>query len=989
MMPARRMLLQALVPAGLWLAMGCGVALVCGSGLAWSQSLPADLPPEVLAKLGQQLGGTQGGAQSVVQPQSSPLDLPYGDGSAGDDQGQGGYGQSGYGQSGYGQNGYGQQGAGPSGYGQNGYGPSGYGQNGYGPNRSGQNGANGSGQPGVSGLPPLALSPLEVDYTHRAGRPLLQYGYDLFRGFRPSTGQILAGAVSDDYRLGVGDTVVVTLRGQVSKSLSVKVDRDGQVVLPDLAPIPAAGRRFGDWRSDLAARVAAAYVNTEVFVSLGAVRQVSVAVLVTLGGFGTVLDALSLAGGINKTGTLRHIQIVHADGTRDTLDLYAVMGTSGGAAGTLSLRDGDRIEVGAIGQTIAIAGAVVRPGIYELPGFGTARRAISGGSLLALGGGPLRPQGNRFLRLSLGSDGIDRASEAGLARLALAGGDILMVTPRADTVVGQVYLDGHVRQAGVRSRLTAATVADLVGSLDNLAEAPYLPLAILDTTDAATRARRFVPVDLGRALAGQTPIPLRDNDVLIVLGADDVRYLASTDVQAVLSGDAGASRKTTPPRTPADGLVNTRTQTTTGASGEAVAGTREATADAATGSCRGLQTLAAVLATGDSRRFANGVEIAANGAQIGSNGAIGGTTRGIPNDLACPVIYDRYPTLLPFVIEYAASLSGAVREPGIYPLAAGTDLASVIAAAGGLSHDADLGAVEITHYAHAADGAGDSRQALNLTQAQLAQIILQPGDAIRVNALATNRETGPVTLAGEFLRPGIYDIRRGEKLSEVIARAGGLTRDAYPYGAVFTRVEVQKLQRDATERSVRELESSLFTSFQHVGNSQQSGGAAQGAAPLLQQVVADMRSTQPLGRIVIEADPTVLEVKPQLDLVLQPGDTLTMPKRPSFVTVIGEVLSPGSEEFTAGLDVSDYLRRAGGFTQNADPKHVFVIYPNGAAQPVRQAFWNFTPLKIPPGSSIIVPRDLSPYDALGLTTAIAQIAGQLALAGASLAVIGR
>ncbi|MEJ5755977.1 hypothetical protein, partial [Salmonella enterica] len=73
-------------------------------------------------------------------------------------------------------------------------------------------------------------------------------------------------------------------------------------------------------------------------------------------------------------------------------------------------------------------------------------------------------------------------------------------------------------------------------SLDSLAEAPYLPLAILDTTDPATRARRFVPVDLDRALAGLADLPLRDNDVVIVLGADDVRYLASTDVQAVLSG---------------------------------------------------------------------------------------------------------------------------------------------------------------------------------------------------------------------------------------------------------------------------------------------------------------------------------------------------------------------------------------------------------------------------------------------------------------------
>ena len=606
------------------------------------------------------------------------------------------------------------------------------------------------------------------------------------------------------------------------------------------------------------------------------------------------------------------------------------------------------------------------------------------------------------MRLSLGADGVDRASEAGrIERLSVEGGDIVIVTPRADTVIGQVYLDGHVRQAGVRSRLTAPTIASLVGNLDNLAEAPYLPLAILDTTDPATRARRFIPIDLDRALSGQANTSLRDNDVVIVLGADDVRYLASTDVQAVLAGrrvntadqvgnmsnTTGTGLDTNNPngtgstgtagnKTTGNGsdLGNTRLETTTGASSEAIAGTRGA-GKRGNRSCRGLQTLAAVLATGDARRFANGVEVA-------------GLVQGIPNNLDCPIIYDRYPTLLPFVIEYAASLSGAVREPGIYPVNPGTSLATLIAAAGGLSHDADLGAVEITHYADRSDDKSDAaRQALSLDAAALAGVDLKPGDAIRVNARTTDRETGPVTLSGEFLRPGIYDIRRGEKLSEIMARAGGLTTEAYPYGAVFTRIDVQNIQRDATERSIRELESTLFSSLQHTGS--QQGSSAQSAAPLLQQVVADMRHTAPVGRVVIEADPAVLEVKPQLDLVLQPGDTLTMPKRPSFVTVSGEVLSPGSEEFTAGLDVRDYLRRAGGFTQNADPKHVFVIYPNGAAQPVRQAFWNFTPLKIPPGSTIIVPRDLSAYDSLGLTTAIAQIVGQLALAGASLAVIGR
>jgi len=958
MMPAR---------LGLWQGLVLGfLCLVFGFGVAMAQELPADLPPQVLMRLSQQLGSASPGALSVVQPQASPLALPQ---------------------------------MGP-GYPQGGY------QQGYG--TGGQNVTSAA----------LPGSALEADYSLRAGVGLKQYGYDLFRSFQPSSGQYLAGSVPDDYRLGVGDTLVVTLRGQVSKSVSVEVDRNGQVVLPDLSPIPAAGRRFGDWRADLAAQVAAAYVNTQAFVSLGAVRQISVAVLgevaapgmVTLGGFGTVLDALALAGGINKTGTLRHIAIIHADGSRDTLDLYPVIGAISGASQPLSLRDGDRIEVGAIGATAAISGSVVRPGIYELADGG-----INGGTLLDLGGGALRAIGNRYLRLSLNPDGVDQASEsANPARLNFHSSDILIVSPRANAVVGQVYLDGHVRLPGLRSRLIAPSVADLVAAPDTLAEAPYLPFAVLDTTDPETQARHFVPIDLERAMTGLDPVSLRDNDVLIVLGADDIRYLASPEVQAVLTGrplnnaaalnsNANGSSNASGPNgtsgfntgvpdssfatTPVNAnlpygnapvvdqsLPGTRIESTNeataGASSEATAGSRTTTT-ASTVLCRGLQSLAEVLATGDANRFANAVEIAPTD---------------FPNNLACPAIYDRYPTLLPFVLEYAASLSGAVQEPGIYPLTGGVSLSTLVAAAGGLSHDADLSTIEVTHY-RGPDAGRHERLSLDLTPAEMDQVALYPGDAVRINATGSDREGGPVTLSGEFVRPGIYDIRRGERLSQVIARAGGLTEDAYPYGAVFTRLAVQEIQREATERSVRELESGLFSAVQH--STGQAGSSAQNAAPLLTQVVADMRAADPLGRVVIEADPAVLEVKPELDLILEPGDTLTMPKRPSFVTVSGEVLNPGSEEFTAGLDVSDYLRRAGGYTQNADQSHVFVIYPNGAAQPVRQSFWNFTPLKIPPGSTIIVPRDTSPYDNLGLATALAQIVGQVAITGASLAVIGR
>jgi hypothetical protein len=70
-------------------------------------------------------------------------------------------------------------------------------------------------------------------------------------------------------------------------------------------------------------------------------------------------------------------------------------------------------------------------------------------------------------------------------------------------------------------------------------------------------------------------------------------------------------------------------------------------------------------------------------------------------------------------------------------------------------------------------------------------------------------DTGPVLLLGEFRNPGSYELRRGERLSEVIARAGGLTPEAFPYGAVFTRESVRQRQQEGFARTARDLESSL------------------------------------------------------------------------------------------------------------------------------------------------------------------------------------
>ena len=194
---------------------------------------------------------------------------------------------------------------------------------------------------------------------------------------------------------------------------------------------------------------------------------------------------------------------------------------------------------------------------------------------------------------------------------------------------------------------------------------------------------------------------------------------------------------------------------------------------------------------------------------------------------------------------------------GPYPLLDSTPLSSVVAVAGGITRNADLRNLELTRFS-ADNGAGTSpsvRQVINVVDQGFENVLVNPGDVIRFNREFTDRDAGPVLLSGEFVRPGLFDIRRGERLSEVIARAGGLTSQAYPYGAVFSRERVKRAQQAGFQRAQRELTSAAtFAAAKR--------GVDPAAVIALQQITRELNSVEAVGRVVIESDPTVLQVKP-------------------------------------------------------------------------------------------------------------------------------
>ncbi|MBB5694906.1 polysaccharide biosynthesis/export family protein [Muricoccus pecuniae] len=796
--------------------------------------------------------------------------------------------------------------------------------------------------------------------------PLRQFGYDTFRNLGPPQGPASAvvGALPDDYRIGRDDEVIVSIRGRSRQSLSLRIGRDGMLTLPDLAPFPAAGRTLRELRADIEMRVARELGGSEAFVSIGQTRQIAVFVagevvrpgLVPLPALASLLDALGAAGGIRRTGSLRAVRVEGPGGAR-VVDLYAAIA---GVSGTpdLSLREGERVVVPPLGGVVALGGDVTRPGIYELPA-GVASAPLA--SVLALAGGALRPAGNRFLSTGTDAGGRRAMSELSPGSL-LRRGDAVTVSPGVDVASGGLRLAGHVaapvirgvgpRGAGLRALLADPRV---------IRPDPYVRMGVAWRMDERTRVRRFIAFDLGRVMTGGAELPLREGDEVILLSQSDVLWLASPAVQRALRGEAAAPLPVAPAAVAA------------GAAGQPAGplpGSVPPPVD-----CPALMALA-VAARSSPLRFAH-----ARSAGFPDIGAPG-----------CPQVFVDYPALLPFLLDQSVLLAGEVRLPGLYPVIEDTGLDMVIAAAGGPADTADLSAVEFAR--EPLEGAGAiplSRTRLDLRSRNFAAVRLSPRDAVRIPRGFGDRDTGPVTLVGEFLRPGTYDIRRGERLSELLARAGGLTGQAYPYGAVFTRESVRQRQQEGFQRTARELESSLIqvAAGQAVAGSRQGGLDLGGAINAGQALAGTLREARAAGRMVVEANPVVLAARPELDVLLEPGDLLVIPKRPNEVTVVGAVLNPGSLQFSTGWKASQYVRAAGGEQRFADASRAFVVLPNGQSVPAGLGSWQSGGPPIPPGSLVVVPQDPSPYETWGFIRDLTSVLGQISISSAALAVISK
>ncbi len=330
-------------------------------------------------------------------------------------------------------------------------------------------------------------------------------------------------------------------------------------------------------------------------------------------------------------------------------------------------------------------------------------------------------------------------------------------------------------------------------------------------------------------------------------------------------------------------------------------------------------------------------------------------------------VFGRYELDPPKVFIY-----GEVLRPGEYPLGSGMKASELVRMAGGFKRSAFTQTADITsHVVERGEKVVTQHKTVEIGEAvagePAADAVLKPGDILTVRQLGGWKEIGSsVTLNGEVQFPGTYGIEEGERLSTLLKQAGGFRTRAYPEGAVLERGQVRDLEEKTRQELIRRVEiaGAAPKVSAAAGSGQEASTALLARAQQQQQILTALRTQPATGRLVIRISSDIAAwEKTPADIELRAGDTFTIPKKPNFVLVSGQVYNPAALSFVPGKKAGWYLRQAGGPTTLANKKDIYIIRANGSVFGRASAgagWWKGDVLDttLRPGDTIVVPEKI-------------------------------
>jgi protein involved in polysaccharide export with SLBB domain len=762
-----------------------------------------------------------------------------------------------------------------------------------------------------------SLYDLYSQYSRRS--PVLErFGMEVFHNGTGNVNDLpMDMPVGPDYVLGPGDGVSIDVWGGVSERLRRVVDREGRLALPEVGSVQVAGRSLGEVQRLVQTAMRSQFRDVEADVSLSRLRTVRVYVVgdvqrpgaYDVSSLSTPLNAFYEAGGPTSQGSLRILKHYRANQLVEEVDVYDLL-LHGIRSGMERLQPGDTILVPPLRAEVSIEGMVRRPAIYELHNEKNLAEVLElAGGVLA--SGTLRHvdvervqshESRTMLRLDVPESNNEESVTKALLAFDIQDGDKVKISPIVPHAEKTVYLDGHVIRPGKYAYQEGMKVSDLIKSYKDVLPEPYKKHAEIIRLNAPDYTPTVLAFNLEDALAGKDQdIALKPMDTIRVFG----RFDFEDPPVVTVTGEV---------RDPGDHVTNGATYLR-----DAIYLAGNVTPEAELGDAQIYRR------TDDGNLHVISVNL---------NAALAGDAKeNVLLESKDRVFVHRS---LAKADPSTVSIQGEVARPGKYQLGKDMSSADLIKLAGGLkrsaySQEADLTSYRVENGKRLVSEHRTVPIAKALANEPDTDVRLHDGDVLTIRRLPGWDDIGAtITVNGEVVHPGTYGIREGERLSSVLARAGGLRAGAYPYGAILERIQVRQLEERNRAQLIRRVQ-------EEGGGIKDADGAdaiaKQSALLQWKSAVARLENTPPAGRVVIHISGDVKKwTDTPADIQVRDGDQIFIPKTPNFVMVDGAVYNPTAIAFKAGKSADWYLRQAGGPTTMANKKAIFIVRADGTVR---------------------------------------------------------
>jgi len=769
---------------------------------------------------------------------------------------------------------------------------------------------------------PYANIPSLYDlYTQVSQRPavLEHFGSSIFRNGVGNLDKLpMDLPAGPDYVLGPGDGVSIDIWGGVAQRLQRVVDPSGRLALPEVGTVEVSGRTLGDVQRIVQAALRTQFHEVEADVSLSRIRSVRVYVVgevenpgpYDISSLSTPLNALYAAGGPTSRGSLRHLRLYRGKDMVQEVDAYDLL-LHGVHNDLARIQSGDTIQVPPMGAQVTVEGMVMHPAIYELG------KETSLADTLELAGGVL-PSGtyrhievervvahekHTMLQLDMPETNDAQAVNKALDDFKVQDGDKIRISPILPYSNQTVYLDGHVFHPGKYAYREGMKLTDLIHSSGDLLPEPYRQHAEVIRLEQPDYTPVVLAFNLGDALAGkEQDLTLKPFDTVRIFGKYDF------EDQPVISVSGEV-------RDPGDHVTNGVTRLR-----DAVYLAGGTTPDAE------LDDAQVFRHTEDGKLKVINVDL----------------KKALENDPKDNVLLEPKDRIfihrdLNMSDPPTVVIQGEVARPGKYPMGEDMSAADLVRVAGGFKRGAYTETADLTHYEliNGTNVAGES-VTIPIGKAMAGEpdtdVRLHDGDVLTIKEVAGWNDVGAsIGVKGEVIHPGTYGIQEGERLSSILQRAGGFRSDAYPYGVIFERKQVRQLEEEDRDQLIKQvrMDGANLTLIPEQDTDQKL--AKEAAVNQWQSALQKLQEQPPSGRLVIHITKDIKHwANTPADIQLRAGDIVYIPKRPNFVMVEGSVYNPTAVTFKPGKDAGWYLKQAGGPTNTANKKAVFVIRADGS-----------------------------------------------------------